>query len=346
MGYRWLVVEFKSKSFEYSGDGASALDRVIRDQFAGASWAAVRKLISSNKVVINGKACGDPRVTLRAGDVVELNMAAPRRGSAAAPDPLIEFVDADVVVVRKPIGIASERHKNESRNLEDVVRETLRRTGTRSSGRLRVVHRLDKVTSGLIVFARNDIAQKHLKEQFRAHTTGRRYVALAHGRVEAQSIDYRLVRNRGDGIRGTTSDAVQGYHAVTHVKPLEYYRDCTLVECRLETGRTHQIRIHLAARWSPVVGDPIYTKGFEGELLECSRTLLHAQSLAFDHPTQSRRLKFEQALPKDFEDYLLGLVRASGAPDAGGAPQQISGERESEGGPRGRSDRGRARRRT
>ncbi len=298
------MVHFKSDSFRTPGDAPTRLDAALRAHFAGASWGAVRKLVSSGKVSVDGQRVTDPGANVQPGVEVQVRMAAPRRPPEFTNDPLIEFLDAHVVVVRKPVGISSQAHENEERSLEDVVRETLRRLGTRHAGRLRVVHRLDKVTSGLLVYARTDAAQQHLKDQFRVHSVGRRYLAVAHGDVRDQTIALRLVRDRGDGIRGTTLNPALGHHAVTHVKALERLRGCTLVECRLETGRTHQIRIHLAELNHPIVGDPLYTRGFRGHLIDCERTLLHAQTLAFDHPAQSRRLSFQQDPPREFEQFL------------------------------------------
>ena len=108
---------------------------------------------------------------------------------------------------------------------------------------------------------------------------------------------YRLVRNRGDGLRGVTSDPNRGKHSVTHVTQRERLRRCTLVQCRLETGRTHQIRIHLAAIGHPVVGDPVYGRDHQGPPIECPRTLLHASFLSLSHPVLRQRLSFEDPLP-------------------------------------------------
>src|SRR5690606_26915582 len=144
------------------------------------------------------------------------------------------------------------------------------------------------------------------------------YVAVAHGRVHDATLSYRLVRNRGDGLRGVTSDPVLGRHSVTHVVAQEVLARCTVVHCRLETGRTHQIRIHLAHRGHPVVGDALYGRDAPGPPIDSPRTLLHAASLSFTHPRDRRRLEFEDPLPKDFES-VIRRERAVGAP--AGAPR-------------------------
>ena len=127
--------------------------------------------------------------------------------------------------------------------------------------RLRIVQRLDKETSGLVVFARTVAAERGLGKQFHAHTVHRRYVAVVPGWATKQTIRTRLVRDRGDGRRGSTTLPEQGKEAITHIEPVERLPGYTLVACRLETGRTHQIRIHLAELGHPVCGERVYGRG-------------------------------------------------------------------------------------
>src|SRR5262249_24736641 len=139
----------------------------------------------------------------------------------------------------------------------------------------RAVHRLDRETSGLMVFARTHAAERILAQQFREHATHRRYLAIVQGRVEAQTIRTRLLRDRGDGRRGSTNLPNVGKEAITHVKPLEYLplprgqgrgegAAYTLIQCKLETGRTHQIRIHLSEQGHPVCGEKVYCPKLPG----------------------------------------------------------------------------------
>jgi 23S rRNA pseudouridine1911/1915/1917 synthase len=185
---------------------------------------------------------------------------------------------------------------------------------------VRAVHRIDRETSGLVVFARNVPASRILAEQFRVHTTHRRYLALVAGRVNAGTIRMRLIRDRGDGRRGS-SDTEEGKEAITHVTPVEHFgTDYTLVECRLETGRTHQIRIHMSETGHPVCGERVYAaprrKGARDEaaalerLLEESRAprvMLHAAELGFVHPVSGETLRFTSPLPADMRKVLAGL---------------------------------------
>jgi 23S rRNA pseudouridine1911/1915/1917 synthase len=216
----------------------------------------------------------------------------------------VPYCDRHIVVVRKPAGISSVSHEDEPTSLQEQMQSWLTARERRPCPPLKVVHRLDKVTSGVMLFARNAQAQSNLKDQFRAHSTGRYYVAVAQGSVQNATLHFRLVRNRGDGLRGVTQDPGQGRHSVTHVSVLEQLARCTVLRCQLETGRTHQIRIHLATIGHPVIGDPVYGKDYSGLRLEAPRTLLHASFLSFSHPVTRQRLSFEDPLPADFEAWL------------------------------------------
>src|SRR5262249_31997338 len=157
--------------------------------------------------------------------------------------------------------------------------------------------RLDKETSGLVVFARTVAAERGLGKQFRAHTVHRRYLAVVPGYVPKQTIRTRLVRDRGDGRRGSTGLADQGKEAVTHVEPVERLPGYTLVACRLETGRTHQIRIHLAELGHPVCGEKVY--GPRTDTSGAPRLALHAAELGFRHPAIGEEMRWTMPLPPD-----------------------------------------------
>lgn len=173
---------------------------------------------------------------------------------------------------------------------------------------VRPVHRLDRDTSGLMVFARTVPAERHLGQQFRSHTTHRRYLAVVHGDVQAQTIETRLIRDRGDGRRGSTPSPDLGKPAVTHIQPLEQLGGYTLIECRLETGRTHQIRIHLAELGHPVCGETVYHRPRFGSALRdtsgAPRLALHATELGFMHPTLGERMDFSMPLPDDLQAFV------------------------------------------
>jgi 23S rRNA pseudouridine1911/1915/1917 synthase len=227
--------------------------------------------------------------------------------------------DRDVVVVDKPAGMLSV--PDEEGNTDTLVhhaRTMLRKIGGRpGSGRgsdspLGVVHRLDRDTSGLLVFTRTASALRSLAAQFDDHTVERIYRAIVHGTVAEQRIETDLILDRGDGLRGSyghfrrprgnlPSDA---RHAITHVTPIAALDGATLVECRLETGRQHQIRIHLAELGHPLVGERVYIRDYKGTKREAPRVMLHAMVLGFAHPRTGERVSFQRDPPADFRDYL------------------------------------------
>ena len=179
------------------------------------------------------------------------------------------------------------------------------------SARLRVVQRLDKETSGLLVFARTADAERGLGMQFFNHSVERKYLALIPGTIAPQSIESILVRDRGDGRRGSAPFSQPGKKAVTHVHLVEKFQAFTLVGCQLETGRTHQIRIHLAEKGSPVCGEKVYRTTANGTILPDGsgfpRLALHAAELGFIHPISGEPMHWNMALPEDFSKLLQHL---------------------------------------
>jgi 23S rRNA pseudouridine1911/1915/1917 synthase len=243
-----------------------------------------------------------------------------------AVKPTIRYADLHVVVVEKPAGLTTMRHPGEAaefgararRYLPPTLAELLpsllaEKHGKRSP--LRAVHRLDKDTSGLVVFARSKEAERDLGQQFRAHGVERRYLAVVRGQAEPGRIESYLVRDRGDGRRGSSTEAGQGQRAITHVRLVENLGDFTLVECRLETGRTHQVRIHLGESGTPICGERIYDRPLHGSPVPdrsgARRLALHAASLGFKHPATGKRVKWDSPLPKELKD-IVAHLRAAG----------------------------------
>jgi 23S rRNA pseudouridine1911/1915/1917 synthase len=323
-------------------DGAS-LAAAVHSLF-GLSWSKARDWIGAGKVSVNGASCTGPRDTVRGGDRLELDVAARR-----PPTPLdqidasIVFLDDHLVVVNKPPGLSTVPYEDERDTLDRLLRRCLSRRDSRAERSrpsrgtsLHVVHRLDRETSGLLVFARTHTAKTHIERQLREHTVHRRYLAIAHGEVQpcTQTVTSHLLADRGDGRRGSRERGArgalvgrdgsarslaalaraprrrssgEGQVAVTHVEVLEHLRGATLIACRLETGRTHQIRIHLGELGHPLLGERVYA----GELLDAvstaPRLMLHAAELGLVHPATSRPVRWKQPMPSDMAEVLASL---------------------------------------
>jgi 23S rRNA pseudouridine1911/1915/1917 synthase len=235
---------------------------------------------------------------------VELRQGAPRPHDPRKEGILVHD-DAHVVVIDKPSGVSSVPFEDrEQGTAMDLIRGAWRRMNKPATEvALHVVHRIDRATSGLLMFAKSKRAEVGLGSQLRDHSVERTYLCVAHGRVAAARIESMLIADRGDGIRGSARHVGQGKRAVTHVTALEPLRAATLCEVRLETGKTHQIRIHLAERGHPLVGENVYIRDFSnqgGKLITSPRLLLHAATLGFVHPVTGELLRFSSPLPPDF----------------------------------------------
>ena len=297
------------------------LARAVREASAGAlSWNKARELCRSGRVRVNDAVTLDPMARLGVGDRVAFNPTAPRLRKGTLPVQALIHVDTDVVVVNKPAGIMSVPFDpGDKDTLIDLTRSALRRGARGFDPELGIVHRIDIDTTGLLVFTRNLAAKRSLSSQFRAHSVHRRYVALAHGHVIGRTFDTILLRDRGDGLRGSYGHfrkprgkpPADAQHAVTHVRLLERLGSpdapASLVECMLETGRQHQIRIHLSEAGHPLLGERVYIRDFRGPRIAAPRPLLHARELGFEHPRTGRAMQFRLEPPEDFETALAAL---------------------------------------
>jgi 23S rRNA pseudouridine1911/1915/1917 synthase len=322
-----------SKIFHVSeADTQFTLVTLLRQWMPGESWSKVRKLLTGRQVQVNGNLCLDEGRKLKPKDVVKIlthSQAAPPKDV----DVKIRYLDRHLIIVEKPSGMTTLRHVEEKdwptrrKQVQPTLDEVLPKVVARQENqrlpkgkhppRVRPVHRLDRETSGLMVFARSPEAEQKLVQMFRKHDMHRVYVALVLGKLEAQTIESYLVRDRGDGKRGSTTLKEVGQHAITHVKPLEHLDGYTLVQCQLETGRTHQIRIHLAERGHVVCGEKIYhTPLFQKAVEDKSgspRIALHATELGLTHPITGEKMFFKMPMPSDMAT-LLARLRAKSRP--------------------------------
>ena len=295
----------------------------VREQ-TGVAWSRARALCAQGRVTVNGQRCLDPALRVPPGAAVVVDERAPKVRAGALPESAIVFFDRDIVVVDKPVGMLSIPYEpGDKDTLVDCTRTLLRRMGGRGfRPELGVVQRLDKDTSGVMVFARTLEAKRLLETQFRAHDIERVYHAIAHGVVAAGRMETHLVLDRGDGIRGShghfrrPSGGIppEAKRSVTHVRPIAALAGATLVECRLETGRQHQIRIHLSELGHPLVGERVYIRDYAGLKIEATRPMLHARVLGFVHPRTGQRMSFEREAPEDFRAMLETLRQGSIGP--------------------------------
>ncbi|TCD15525.1 RluA family pseudouridine synthase [Oricola cellulosilytica] len=312
------------------------LDQWLAVELAGTlSRSRIKALIESGEVEINGVTVFQPRRSLRAGDDIRVHLPEPEQ-AAPAPEAIplvILFEDNDVVVVDKPAGLVV--HPGAGNPSGTLVNALLHHCGDSLSGiggvkRPGIVHRLDKETSGVMVVAKNDLAHKSLSAQFADHgkTTKmeRTYLALVWGAPDVMNgrIESHVGRSSHDRMKQAVVSESQtdARHAVTHFRTVERFGDPTgantvasLISCTLETGRTHQIRVHMAHIGHPLIGDHGYGKGFStkaqalaeplrGRVIGFRRQALHAASLAFEHPSSGELMKFESPMPSDMTELI------------------------------------------
>jgi 23S rRNA pseudouridine1911/1915/1917 synthase len=301
-----------------AGSAGSTLAAVVRTGQAGLAWSAARRMCSQGQVRVNGVVATDSARRLRAGDVVAVDPHARARREPAFDPAAVVHLDRDVVVVDKPAGLLTVPFApDDQHTLIDRVQAWLRSEERRPDSTLAAVQRLDKDTTGVLVFARTLTARRALQVQLRAHSVERRYLALVHGALRhARTIETHLIEDRGDGLKGSYGHFRRpraplpkaAQRALTHVRPLEQLgARATLVECSLETGRQHQIRIHLSELGHPLLGEQVYIRDYSAARLPAPRPMLHAAVLGFSHPRSEQRLRFERAAPSDFRAALAAL---------------------------------------
>ena len=294
----------------------SALDAAVRGVFE-LSWGKAREQIQRGKIRLDGVVTDDPLVRTREGQTLVLDPAARKIRPNELPREAIVYQDKHIVVVQKPAGIATVPFDPEGMGASIAKREGPRgektldvMVKTTVGADIGVVHRIDKDTSGLLVFTKSWAAKKELMNAFRVHAVHRRYLAIAHGKVATYTYQTNLVQNRGDGLRGSIEHrggrkkAVgneMSQLAITHVEELEALDGATLIACRLETGRTHQIRIHLSEDGHPLVGEKVYIRGFKGPVIKAPRLMLHAAELGFTHPISGEAMMWKSDLPDDMK---------------------------------------------
>ena len=301
-----------------SADRGTRLDAFLAAKF-DLSRSAAERLLGEGAVQITGGEA-NKKYRLKGGERITLTLPDPTPAEAQPEDiPLdVVFEDGDIVVVNKPQGmVVHPAAGNESGTLVNALLHHCKGSlsGVGGVERPGIVHRIDKDTSGLLVVAKNDAAHNHLSEQLKTHDVAREYYAIAQGNFKEDGATVHAAIDRHPTDRkkmAIVKKAGAGRDAITHFEVLERYGSFTLLRCKLETGRTHQIRVHMASLGHPLLGDPVY--GGSGSRFEAEHRkyihgqCLHAGELVLTHPRTGEQMHFEAPLPADFTA-LLEILR-------------------------------------
>lgn len=293
-------------SFVVSDQESGRLDKVVTNHYPDLTRSKIQNLIKQEQILVN-QAPTTNRYKVSENDVIDVTLPDPVKVSVK-PEKMnldIVFEDDDVIVVNKPQGmVVHPAPGHENGTLVNGLLDHAPLATVNGELRPGIVHRIDKDTSGLLMVAKNDQAMLSLSAQLKAKTNQRKYLAIVHGnfKEEAGTINAPIGRSKKD--RKKMAIVEDGRPAVTHFKVLERFTDYTLIECELETGRTHQIRVHLKYIGHPVAGDPLYGPR---NTLKGNGQFLHAKLLGFKHPRTGEELVFEVDPPQIFQDTLSKL---------------------------------------
>jgi 23S rRNA pseudouridine1911/1915/1917 synthase len=321
---------------ETTAETADRLDRVVAAAFPDVSRARFQKLIAEGQVTVEGQAVTEARHKLKIGQAIKVSFP-----PAIAAEPKAEIIpltvvyeDRDLIIIDKPAGLVV--HPGAGNETGTLVNALIAHCGNSLSGiggvkRPGIVHRLDKDTSGLLVVAKNDAAHQGLSEQFAAHGRDgrleRAYQAIVWGSLERRqgTISANIARSNTNRQKMAISKSAMSREAVTHYEVLESLGKppvASLIRCVLETGRTHQIRVHMMHIGHPLLGDNDYGQSFkaslntlsekaQGAVKSLNRQALHAAVLGFEHPRTGKALRFESPIPSDMKELLQAITRSS-----------------------------------
>ena len=290
------------------------LDSFISNSLDDMSRSATTKLIEKELVLVNSKPVAKS-YKLSLGDSIEVTIEDPVELDVVAEDIKLDIVyeDCDLLVVNKPKGmVVHPASGNYTGTLVNALMFHCKDSLSGINGVLRpgIVHRIDKDTSGLLIVAKNNIAHKHLAQQIKEHSFTREYVTVVYGNIKTDkgTVDAPIGRHHTDRKKMCVTDK-NSKHAVTHYEVIERYSGYTMLRCKLETGRTHQIRVHMSYIGHPVAGDEVY--GPKKVIKNLCGQCLHAQKIGFIHPTTNEYLEFSSEVPQVFSDFLHKLQKNS-----------------------------------
>lgn len=297
------------------------LDKLVAERFH-LSRRAAQEAVRNGRIDLEGERCDEPGREVTVDAAIEFFPNRPRVRKVAGRLRVL-YEDPHVLIVDKPAGLLTQ--PTPDRESDTLVSRATRYLSLRHGGGktfLGVVHRLDKDTSGALALARSPEAIRAFQKLFREHDIERQYLAVVEGspRLESGTIDKALITDRGDLRRGVARLEGEGKRAVTHFQVVERFGPvAALLACWLETGRTHQIRIHMAEMGHPVVGEKVYRPaGRPRSKAQFHRQALHAQTLGFVHPILGHNVKVEAAPPTDLEELIVDLRNRYGIEGAGG----------------------------
>ena len=287
------------------------IDSFLANQKEGLSRVAVQRLIEQEKILVNGKKT-KPSYKIQEKDEITVEEEKPKEIELKAQDIPVEIIyeDTDIIVVNKPKGmVVHPANGNPDGTLVNAIMAICKDSLSGIGGEIRpgIVHRIDKDTSGILMIAKNDKAHINLSEQIKNHEVQKTYIAMVRGMVKENEATINMPIGRSTRDRKKMAVTQNGKQAITHFKVIKRFssHNCTLLEVKIETGRTHQIRVHLSQIGYPIIGDSVYSNGKNewGIQGQC----LHAKSLQFKHPSTGEEIFLEAELPAYFQAMILEM---------------------------------------
>ena len=288
------------------------LDKYIADKKNKLSRAIIQKMIAEEKILVNGKKAKNS-YKVNTGDIIKIEESAPKEDFKLKPQKMdldIIYEDNDIIIVNKEKGmVVHPGNGNPDGTLANAVLERCKESLSGIGGTIRpgIVHRIDKDTSGLVIIAKNDNAHINISKQIQERKVTKTYIALVRGNIKEKEATINMPIGRSMQDRKKMAVTKKGKEAITHFKVLKRYDGFTLLELKIETGRTHQIRVHMAEIGYPIVGDTVYSNGKNP--FNITGQMLHAAKLEFVHPTTNQKVTFEAPLPEYFSNVLKMLEK-------------------------------------